>query len=627
MSYLNQSIVKTLAVCAGVVLLSGCDGRDSSIQPPFEQEKAQPVVAKEAVPYSETRNVFWGDLHIHTSLSFDAFSMGTRTLPDDAYTYMKGGTIEHGLGYAIQASEPLDFGAVTDHSEYLGVARELEKETLGDNKLRDVMESENRLWMTWHFLETMLSKMAGTDLWKENFNQDGMAEVANNAWQEIIDSAERHYEPGKFTTFVGYEWTSMPGENNLHRNVIYKSNNVPSAPYSSLQSENPEDLWNALDKQREQGMENFAIPHNGNVSNGLMYDDLSYEGQPLTAEYAEQRMRNEPISEVYQIKGNSETNPELSPDDEFADFELYTTRLSRDGSKSASKGSYVRDALRLGMELNHKRQINPYRMGVIGSSDSHNSSFATEEDNYHGKLPLMDGSARIRSGKAYLLSDELTRGSLWSAMGLAAVWAEENTRESLFEAMQRKETYATSGPRIAVRFFAGWNYPDDLLDRADMLKVAYAEGVPMGGDLEKNSTSSPVFAVMAVKDPKGANLDRLQIIKGWVDDKGQSHEKVFDVAASDGRVIDSETGKLPPVGNTVDYKEATYTNTIGDPELTTLWRDPEFNAEQEAFYYARVIQIPTPHYTAFDAKAINLNEPRKRSLQERAMTSAIFYQP
>lgn len=622
---------RLLFVALAATLFSSCGKVDDpTLYPLYNADFVEQAPEKLSLAFKETRNVFWGDLHIHTGLSYDAYTNGVRTLPGDAYRFMKGETIEHGMGYPIRMSRPLDFGAVTDHGEYLGVPKFLDKDgDIGHNKLREVMLTGNPLRITWNFLYTTFSKMSSAETREDSFGMPGLEHVSKQAWQHIIAMAEQHNAPGRFTTFIAYEWTSMPGGQNLHRNVIYKTTAVPDYPFTSRDSDNPEDLWDALDAQRQKGMQMFAIPHNGNVSNGLMYDSQAFDGGELSTDYAKQRMLNEPISEILQVKGASETHPILSTNDEFANFEIYDQQLKTSGAFSKPQGSYARDALRAGLELGHSEGFNPYQFGVIGSSDSHNSSSSVEENNYHGKLPLIDGTAGLRQGETILLPKEQNRGGRWSAMGLAAVWAQENTRASLFDAMRRKETYATSGPRMTVRFFAGWDYPEDLLAREDLLQYAYANGVPMGGHLTSQGgpkDQSPVFAVWAAKDPEGANLDRLQIIKGWVDDQGQSHEQVYDVAASDQRQLNPVTAKLAAVGNTVDVATATYVNNIGDVQLATLWQDPDFDLTQDAFYYTRVIEIPTPRYSTFDAMKLGIPAAEPSSLQERAISSAIWYQ-
>jgi len=599
---------------------------DPSLAPLPGVDFDAPAPPLRSQPFDAKRSVFWGDLHIHSSYSYDAYTLGARALPDDAYAYARGETIEHGLGYPIRLSRPLDFAAVTDHAEYLGVARSLgEADPESEDELRRVVRSGSPLRITWHFLKTTILKMGSSETRDETFG--GLdPSVSADAWREILRSAERNNRPGRFTTFVAYEWTSMPEEENLHRNVIYRSGAAPEFPFSSLDSDNPEDLWAALEKQRQQGLEMIAIPHNGNVSNGRMYDRVSFDDGPLSAEYAALRMKNEPLSEILQVKGQSETHPILSSEDEFADFELFDQVMSVRGGLSEPRGSYARDALKAGLELSARRGFNPYRFGVIGSSDGHGSSSPVEEDRYHGKLPLIDGTAGQRLGETLLLPRSQNRGLRWSAMGLAAVWAEENTRASLFDAMRRKETYATSGPRMTVRFFGGWNFRPALLTQDDRIEGAYALGVPMGGDLpHPPASAAPTFAVMALKDPMGANLDRVQIIKGWIDASGEAHERIYDVAASDGRRPDPATHRVEPLESSVDVANASYSNTIGASQLEIVWSDPDFEPAAEAFYYARVLEIPTPRWSSYDAAALGLEPPEPATLQERAITSAIWY--
>lgn len=618
---MQNKILSAILLC-----LAGCAKVDDpTFTDVFDESLAGVVPDKPASLFNPLKNVYWGDLHIHTALSYDAYTFGVVALPDDAYTYAKGGTIKHALDYPVSLSRPLDFAAVTDHSEWLGTARHINGPLTNNSDLREVMFSGNPFRITYNYFKTVFFQMGSDSTRKENFGAKTDQDISKAAWRQILDAADRHNNPGVFTTFIGYEWTSMPNENNLHRNVIYKNAMVPELPYSSVDSQNPKDLWAALDSQREQGMESIAIPHNANVSNGLMYSNTDYNGNAFDQDYAKTRMRNEPISEILQVKGASETHPILSADDEFANFEIHDLRLSADGSQSQPKGSYVRDALRTGLEFSHNEGFNPYRFGFIGSSDGHNATSPVEEHSYHGKLPMGDGSAGIRLGETLLLPEKVNRGGMWSAMGLAAIWAEENTRSSLFAAMRRKETYATSGPRIALRFFASWQWPNDILERSDAIAQAYANGVAMGGELKAQEVEGgPVFVIWAMKDHLGANLDRAQIVKVWVDDKGISHEQVFDVAAADERVINAN-GELAAVKNTVDIASATYTNEFGGVSIAVLWQDPTFNPTQSAAYYARVLEIPTPRWSTYDAMRLAVEAPQPASLQERAISSAIWY--
>jgi hypothetical protein len=607
-----------LAACGALVSLSACSPiEDPGLYPAFDPATAAPIPDKRATEFSASRNLYWGDLHIHTSYSTDAWTMGVRTLPDDAYTFTRGGEIAHAGGYGVKLKRPLDFAAVTDHSEYLGVVRGIEPDLpLRDRTFMERMRNDGRLRNTIAFMRTTL----GFDL--RDANVEGARQYTLDAWADTIAMAQRHNQPGVFTAFVAYEWSSAPEKRNLHRNVIYRDARVPEVPYSSLNSEDPRNLWAELDRQRSEGMQVFAIPHNGNASDGTMYDAVMYDGQAMNADYAATRMRNEPISEIYQVKGASESHPQLSPDDPFAGFEIVDQMLSHDDQQSRPKGGYIRDALRTGIEMSHAEGFNPYRFGVIGASDGHNATAPVEEDNYHGKLPILDGTAATRLRLNSFLPREMPGGTIWGSGGLAAVWAEENTRGALFDAMVRKETYATSGPRIQLRFFGGRDYPADLLTQDNWVTVADELGVPMGGVLPAGE-GAPSFAVWAMRDPDSGNLDRVQIIKGWVDDSGQSQEKIYDVAWSGERTPDAD-GVLPPVGNTVDVAAATYTNTIGAGQLSTLWTDPDYEPGVEAFYYARVIEIPTPRWSTYDAKLLGVEAPDPQWLQERAVTSAIW---
>ena len=617
-------------LCAFSVAVTACSKIDDpSLKNVLATRYKTFLVPDDAPPYNNNRQLFFGDLHIHTGLSTDAYIMGVRSKPNDVYRFAKGEVINHAAGYPIQISRPLDFAAVTDHAEYMGQARIAELDIPTNNTpLPELLRNGNPLSITLAWLQSSMQ------INKNGFSPGGEAinkAVNKSAWASTIAAAQAHNRPGLFTAFIGYEWSADAGDitAHMHRNVIYRSNDVADIPFSSLDSSRPEDLWDFLEQQNQLDKVAMAIPHNGNFSRGNMYAPVDSEGKPLTEEYAAMRSRYEPISEILQIKGSSETHPLLSSEDEFANFELLGESLFTGSNAEASvKGSYLRDALRVGMELSHSEGFNPFKYGVIGSSDSHNANSPSDENNYSGKLPLLDGSAGLRTDEALLLPEGINPVTRWSSGGLAGVWAQENTRESLFDALQRKETFATSGPRISVRFFAGWDFSDDSLRRSDVLQQAYATGVPMGGELSSNDVGlRPRFLIMASKDPEGANLDRAQIIKAWVDSQGVSHEKVYDIAAADGRIIDATTGALSPVGSTVDSSSATYQNSIGGSSIAVFWSDPDFNSALEAFYYVRVLEIPTPRWSTFDAVRLGIKPMQPESIQERAITSAIWYVP
>ena len=592
---------------------------DPSLEPAFDETAVTPPARRARVPRRAEREAFFGDLHVHTSFSTDAYVFGVRALPDDAYHFAKGGTIEHGAGYPIRLRAPLDFLAVTDHAEYLGTARALAPDIPTNRRpLRDLLLQGNRFEITRYWIDSVRLITSGGF---GAFGADPAAERA--AWQETIDAANRHDDPGRFTAFIGYEWSSL----GIHRNVVYGSAEVPDRPFSSIDSNRPQDLWRALEVQNLAGQPVLAIPHNGNESGGRMYPRSAIEDLAWTAEEARRRQRIEPVSEIYQVKGSSETHPTLSPEDPFAGFEVIDVSAYRD-VEGGPAGSFARDGLRAGLDIEVREGWNLYRYGVIGISDSHNASSPVEEDRHHGKLPVLDGSAGLRSGEALLLPSGPLPATSWGGGGLAGIWAEENTRASLFAALQRRETFATSGPRIRVRLFGGWHYDERLLEKSDAAARADREGVPMGGTLpRRTSQEAPRFLVWADRDPAAANLDRIQIIKGWVDADGRSFERIYDVAASGDRRRNARTGLFEPVGNTVDVADASYTNTIGAAHLEAFWTDPDFEPDQAAFYYARVLEIPTPRLSTYDAKALGRPAPEPTTIQERAATSAIWYRP
>ena len=589
---------------------------DPGLDPAFDAKSATPLPTRSRIPANPERNAWFGDLHVHTSYSTDAFIFGVRALPDDAYHFAKGGTIEHGAGYPISLSKPLDFLAVTDHAEFLGTARVAKADIPSLRRpLRDILKTGNRLAYSIYWAESVaLMTRGGFEAFEAN------PAASRAAWEDTIASANRHDDPGVFTAFIGYEWSSL----GIHRNVVYGSQRVPDRPYSSLDSGRPQDLWKALEAQNAAGQSVIAIPHNMNESGGRMYPSQSIEDLVWSEANAMRRRRIEPVSEIYQIKGSSEAHPTLSPDDPFADFEIIDLPVYR-GAKGGPAGSYSRDALRMGLELSMRDGWNPYVFGVIGSTDSHNASSPVEEDRHHGKLPILDGSAGIRSAEMLLIPSSETPGATWGGGGLAGIWAEENTRASLFAALKRRETFATSGPRIRVRFFGGWDFAPSILSSPNVLRIAYREGVPMGGDLPTRSGSAPTFVLWADKDPSAAHLDRLQIIKGSLDAEGQSYERIYDVAASGDRMREKQSGLFESVGNTVDIPNARYTNTIGARHLEAVWTDPDFDPERDAFYYVRVLEIPTPRMSTYDARTLGIEAPEPATLQERAATSAIWY--
>jgi len=574
------------------------------------------------------KNCYFGDLHLHTAFSADANFFGATLFPEDAYKFAMGEEVEY-LGQKVKRVAPLDFLAVTDHSEYLGAivavrdpkgpyaGTELNRQYTSTDQ-KDVAKSFG------DFIKDMSANKPNPELNKP--------EVLRSAWQRVIDAANMYNKPGKFTALVGYEWTSAPNnENNhsqnLHRCVIFKGDKVPDLPFTSFDSQDPEMLWTYLENARKTGSDVLAVPHNANVSNGLMFDTKTLSGKPLTREYAERRMTNEPLTEMMQGKGQSETHPTISTNDEFANYELWEILLSSNERAKFKTGSYVRQAYGTGQELQEKLGANPFKYGLEGGTDYHSALSSSEENNYPGSHGTQDNLA-VDYAKV-LAAGESVGGeppTKLSAAGLTGVWAESNTRDAIFDALKRKECFATSGPRIKVRMFAGWNYGAQLFKQDDWVKQAYAGGVPMGADLPAG-TGKPRFIVQALKDPNSGNLDRIQIIKVTTKN-GKSTEKIYDVVWSGDRKPDSK-GKLPAVGNTVDVKSATYTNNIGSAELIGYWEDADFDPQSYATYYARVIEIPTPRWSTYLAAKHNL-PPSKivpTTIQERAWTSPIWYTP
>jgi len=571
------------------------------------------------------RDAYFGQTHLHTSWSLDAYILGnTLAGPDEAYKFATGQPIRHPAGYEVKISRPLDFQGVTDHSEYVGAIQQANTPGTALNKLpiaeRLRVKSQADAMKVFQWLAASIAK-------NEPVKELTDPAVAGSVWKENIAIADKYNKPGKFTAFCSYEWTSMPNAQNMHRNIFFKDcGKVPVVPFSALDSDHPSDLWTWMDGQRKAGNESLAISHNANLSNGLMFPlEVGTKGRPIDAAWAQQRMDNEPLTEIKQVKGTSETHPALSPNDEFAGYEIMSFLIGIDNSFSKLYGSYAREAWQNGLAMQSSRGYNPYKFGVVGAGDSHNTAAPYTQSNFFGAHAGIDPTPEVRlSGKNASGMDVLKTGP----SGLAGVWAEENTRESLFEAMRRKEVFGTSGVRIRVRLFGGWEFGRETPMQKDWVKTGYAKGVPMGGDLPAPKGKAPSFMVWALKDPEDGNLDRIQIIKGWTK-SGQIFEKVYDVAWSGKRKPDPATGKVPAVGNTVNVTNASYTNTIGAVELKTVWTDPEFDPSLHAFYYARVLQIPTPRWSTHDAKKLGILPPSDApaTLQERAWSTPIWYTP
>jgi hypothetical protein len=657
---------------------------------------ALPVHAQEATEkrYAPTpdyaENVYFGDAHIHTRMSVDAALWGNNLAPADTYKYVRGGEVTSYKGWTAKMMRPLDWTAISDHSDCYGFFQMIERSDpiimsdplgvhyvglLKDGKRRQVSDEYIKDW--------------GIGTVQKAWDVSERALLAPG-WKETVEAAEAANDPGNFTAFISYEWSANPKGDNLHRVVIYRDNAdktkdiMPFTSGGSAGSEDPENLWKALATyEKKTGGQVMAIPHNGNWSSMLMFDNVTLTTKkPFNKSYIENRNRWEPLYETTQIKGDGEAHPFLSPDDEFADYETwdignlsYNKRVTTD----MLTHQYARAALKKGLNYQEKFGANPFKFGLIGAGDSHTSLPGQEEDNFMGKHSSSEPSAD-RWKEPFRRTDfGIQEGWSEVASGLTAVWARENTRESLWDAMKRKEVYATTGTRLKVRVFGGWDFKPGDDKRADYLDLGYDKGVPMGGELhgdpqaaavrkafeegktaqtqelyflgygnsvpgdpnEKGQTytgiaaeiakqqKSPSFLVLALMDPVGGNLDRIQMVKGWLDSKGELHEKVYDIAWSDNRIQNPITGKLPPVGNTVNIPDASWTNTIGDVQLSTVWRDPDFDNAEQAFYYVRVLEIPTPRWTAYDAKRFNVKMGPEvpMTLQERAYTSPIWYIP
>lgn len=591
---------------------------------------------KEYSPYAGDHfpdRVLFGDTHLHSSWSADAGMAGATLGPDVAYRVSRGETVTSHLGWKVKLVRPLDFIILADHAENLGLSDFIARS--------DPIILANETGKRWHdlvkagegydaFLEWL--RAGATDMIDE-------PKMLASVWGRVVENADKYYQPGVFTTFHGFEWTSHDKGNNLHRVVVFRDGADKTSqvlPYSQYDSVNPEDLWKYLDGYETQtGGRVMSIAHNGNLSNGLMFDTKTHGGDPLSKAYAEFRSRFEPLYEVTQQKGDGEAHPLLSPDDEFADFETLD-KGNIDGSVAKTPDmlprEYARSALLEGLRQEAKLGANPYKIGLIGSTDSHTALPTSREENNFSKASFVEPGPE-RAAHVLIAGAKPELSILVAdvgAAGLAAVWARENTRESIWDALARREVYATTGNRLRVRVFAGWDFTADEVHRPDFAREGYKRGVPMGGDLSNAPEGkAPSFMIRALRDPDGANLDRVQVIKGWLDSDGEVHERIYDVAVSDGRKIGANGRSETPVGNTVDVEDASYTNTIGAPLLAAHWVDPDFDPEDSAFYYVRVIEIPTPRWTAYDAKFFNVSMPEGTTmqLQDRAYTSPIWYTP
>jgi hypothetical protein len=597
------------------------------------------------------RQLLWGDTHLHTAYSSDAYTNNNLTAdPDTAYRYALGMPVVHPYHKArVQIETPLDFLAVTDHAEFLGQIRNIHLNGVDTSNIGFIETIKARVAA--FVLNWTIDHGTGRDLFIRVLpdpdltpSQDAKAssiqssdlsllpmpkKIEIDAWRTITDTADKYNKPGEFTALIGWEWSSIPGGANLHRIVLTSSDAATAQwydPFGLDDSPYPEDLWAWLDKTSEKTGARFtAIPHNSNISKGIMFSDTSLRGVPFTKDYVALRSKWEHIAEITQIKGDSETHSTLSPEDEFADFENYPYYIQRRWTEyQPQRGDFVREALKQGLELEQKLGQNPYTLGVIGSTDSHTALSSAEENNFHGKL----ATDSIPANKNSKWNDDGPGATGWamSASGMAAVWAKSNTREDIMDALERREVYATTGPRIALQFYGGTDFTEADLENADVHALATSRGVPMGGELHQPET--PIFIVLCAKDPKGANLDRVQIVKGWLDETGQSREKVFNVAWSNERQLNPD-GSLPAIGNTVNLKTGQVDDSIGAAQLAAIWTDPQFDASQSAFYYVRVLQIPTARHSLLDAIALGMEHAAEQpdTIQERAYTSSIWYRP
>lgn len=631
--------------------VKGAFDNDDGVEAAKKAESAAIAAARKAYsPYAQRKypmRPFFGDTHHHTANSGDAFMSGDRLTPEQSYRFARGEEVTTSTGIPAKLSRPLDFLVVSDHAEGLGLMYQVANgnptfvadptlarwgKVLNSGTPEEIVATKNEL----------VSAQAQNKLPPVIKDPKVVGPVMKSVWQEYTATAEKFNEPGRFTAMIGYEWTSVPGGNNLHRNVLYRDNKDKADqmfPFSAWQSEDPEKLWEWMGKyEARTGGKLLAIPHNGNLSNGRMFEPTDFAGKPLSKDYAERRARWEVLQEVMQTKGNSETHPSMSPNDEFANYGIRgwdngnLTLEDKPETPAMRPFMYLRGGLLQGLVQEQKIGVNPFKFGFIGGTDVHNSLTAIESDNYYAKFPGQEPAPDRWSEVAKKGLGFTRYGWNYEAAGYAAVWATENTREALWDAMKRKETYATSGTRMTLRFFGGWTYTAEDARSRYLADAGYGKGVPMGADLPKApaGAKAPTFMVAAMRDPQGGNLDRIQIVKGWVDKAGTTHEKIYDVVWGDAaRRKRKGAGKVPPVGDTVDVAHATWTNTIGDPELSAAWTDPDFDPTVRAFYYARAIEIPTPRWTAYDQVRFNIKMSKEVPMkhQQRAWASPIWYTP
>jgi hypothetical protein len=595
--------------------------------------------------------VLWGDTHLHTVISLDAGFYGTKLTPEDAFRFARGDEVVSTTGIRAKLDRPLDFLVVSDHSDYMGLPEAI---MTGSALLRSNPIGE-RWYQEYHAAGKVTPETS--DEWKESISTGKSSfkdpALMKETWARSVIAAEKYNEPGRFTAFIGFEWTSQPKGNNLHRNVIFrdgKERALQVLPLTSFEGQDPELLWRYLaGYERKTGGAVLAIPHNPNLSGGMMFSDKTFGGKPIDRSYAEQRAKWEPVVEATQTKGDSETDPAVSPDDEFANFERWDRAnilFTKQNTPEDQKYNYIRPALTRGLKLEQQLGANPFKFGMVGGTDAHTGLSTASANYFFGVRPQEEPSAKrllppktaavvkLRDALLPFYSTKPSEKKLalpWEIVsaGLTGVWVRENTRESIFDALRRKEVYATTGPRMTVRVFAGWHFAATDVGRSDFATNGYAQGVPMGGDLCcARGGELPTLLILAAKDPQGANLDRVQVIKGWLDRSGVTHEKIYNVVWSGNRSLGPE-GKLPEVGSTVNVREATYTNSIGAPVLSTAWTDSDFDAAERAYYYIRVIEIPTPRWTTYDAKQFGVKLPPEvpAAVTQRAYTSPIWYTP